>query len=167
MTPALAPSHQRRLLRSGGFTLIELLVVVVMLGILVTAVALTMGGSSRQELVREGERLRLLLELADAETLRSGAGMQWFATEDGYHFERFASTSGSDERFGHRRLPKGIRVERVTLDEKTLPAGSRIVFRRGVTPLYSIELGDATARLRLESQPDGDVRISDPATGTP
>lgn len=164
LTPA--PSRQRRLSSSGGFTLIELVVVVAMLGILVTAVALTMGGSSRQELVREGERLRLLLELADAETLRSGAGMQWFATEDGYHFARPASTSGHDERFGPRRLPKGIRVGRVMLDGKLLPADSRIVFRRGVTPLYSIELGNATEWLRLESQLDGGVRVGDPAAGT-
>lgn len=136
------------------------------LGILVTAVSLTMGSSSRQTLVREGERLRLLLELADAETLRSGAGMQWFATKDGYSFVGPANASGHDERFGPRRLPQNIRVGRVTLDGRPLPADSRIVFRRGVTPLYSIELGNATEWLRLESQPDGDVRISDVATGT-
>lgn len=163
---APAPSRQRRRSSSGGFTLIELLVVVAMLGILVTAIALTMGGSSRQALMREGERLRLLLELADAETLRSGAGMQWFATEDGYYFVRPAGASGHDERFGPRRLPQGIRVGRVTLDGRALPVGSRIVFRRGVTPLYSIELGNATEWLRLESQPDGGVRVGDPAAGT-
>ncbi len=164
MKPSIrqVPSHQRRLSGRCGFTLIELLVVIVILGVLATGVAFTLGGSARSGLRYEAERLRLLLEMADTEARRTGSPIHWRATESGYTFLRH-STSGAppasaeDARFRPRVLPEGTRVQQVQLNGQPIPPAEGLLFRPGLAPLFSLELNENSARITLDGRPDGSV----------
>jgi general secretion pathway protein H len=70
-----------------GFTLIELMVVLVIIGVILSSVALSTGGDTRAEVMeREARRLMVLLELASQEAVMRSEQLAVRFTEDAYEF---------------------------------------------------------------------------------
>lgn len=162
----------RRALR--GFTLIELLVVLAILGILTTAVALTISTDSRNRAASDIKELSLLLEAAMTEAQAGRRQLAWSADAGGYEFWETESASEyqrrwhpltSDERFRAHRFAAGLQLVRLDIDGQTLPQGALLVFRRGDPPLFRIALetppeqSGATGIVELRGLPTGRVDI--------
>jgi general secretion pathway protein H len=101
--------------RSGGFTLIEILVVVLIIGVISTAVLLSVNLTGRdQELEKESDRLLSLVnyarEQAELQTREYGVIFH----DDGYQFLAYDARRGlwrevyEDESLRLRRLPAGL-----------------------------------------------------------
>lgn len=159
-----------------GFTLIELLVVLVILGIMTTAVALSINTDPARAATSEVKRLSLLLEAAAIEAQAGRRQLAWSADASGYEFweaepsnerERHWQPLIADERFQAHRFAGGLRLVSVLNEGQTLPPGALLVFRRGDPPLFRIALegpGHATAPgqaalIELRGLPTGRVEI--------
>lgn len=71
---------------SLGFTLIELLVTLVIVGVLLTAVTLSFGGSAERTLQNAAERSRRLIELACERAILGGRDIGFAPLADGLRF---------------------------------------------------------------------------------
>lgn len=139
----------RRLPETRGFTLIELLVVLVILGIMTTAVALSINTDPARAVTSDVKRLGLLLEAAMVEAQAGRRQLAWSADATGYEFweaepsnerERHWQPLAGDERFQSHRFAAGLRLVGVDYEGQTLPPGALLVFRRGDPPLFHIAL---------------------------
>jgi len=147
-----------------GFTLIELLVVLAILGILTTAVALTISTDSRGKAAADIKELSLLLEAAMTEAQAGRRQLAWSADAGGYEFWESENTSEyqrrwhpltTDERFRAHRFATGLQLVRLDIDGQTLPQGALLVFRRGDPPLFRIALETR----REQHEPSGSTGI--------
>jgi type II secretion system protein H len=157
-----------------GFTLIELLVVLAILGILTTAVALTISTDSRSKAASDIKELSLLLEAAMTEAQAGRRQLAWSADSGGYEFWETENTSEhqrrwhpltTDERFRAHRFATGLQLLRLDIDGQTLPQGALLIFRRGDPPLFRIALETRTGQsgtagiVELRGLPTGRVDI--------
>jgi len=168
----LRPVSMRR--RPAGFTLIELLVVLVILGIMTTAVALSITTDPARAVTSDVKRLSLLLEAAMIEAQAGRRQLAWSGDAAGYEFweaessnerERHWQPLAADERFQSHRFAAGLRLVRLDNEGQTLPEGALLVFRRGDPPLFRIAL-EAPAQasgqpgwIELRGLPTGRVEI--------
>ncbi|MFA6310308.1 MAG: prepilin-type N-terminal cleavage/methylation domain-containing protein [Sterolibacterium sp.] len=157
-----------------GFTLIELLVVLVILGIMTTAVALSITTDPARAVTSDVKRLSLLLEAAMIEAQAGKRQLAWSSDATGYEFweaessnerERQWQPLAVDERFQPHRFAAGLRLIRLDNEGQELPQGSLLVFRRGDPPLFRIVLegpvkssGQAD-KIVLRGLPTGRVEI--------
>lgn len=101
-----------------GFTLLEILVVLVVIGFLVGVTTLSLGGSSRVEVLdNEAKRLYALLDLATQESILQSAEMMvelepHTYTFFGYNGEEWVPLE-DDEMFRARELPEDITLSAV------------------------------------------------------
>lgn len=161
-----------------GFTLIELLVVLVILGILTTAVALSISTDPRRAARSDVQHLSLQLEAAMSEAQAGRRQLAWSGDAAGYEFweaetpnerERHWQPLTADERFQSHRYAAGLSLVRLDLEGQTLPQGAMLVFRRGDPPLFRMVLegprGQAGegGRIELRGLPTGRVEIRDGA----
>jgi len=73
--------------RMGGFTLIEILVVMVLVALLASVVAFTVGqGNQRRELINEAKRLHGVLRMAADEAIYQNLEIGVVIDEEGYEF---------------------------------------------------------------------------------
>lgn len=106
---------------AAGFTLFELLVVLVIVGILVTAVTLSVGGDRRGEaLARESQRFAALVRLASEQAVLRSEEWAVQVDPDRYRFLRLDETLGQapewipiedDALFRARELEPGTWLE--------------------------------------------------------
>lgn len=85
----MRPDHASRTIkaRSAGFTLIELLVVVVIIGILATFAALSIGNRALDDRLEvESHRLQQILKLASEEAETKGIELGFRYTQEQYEF---------------------------------------------------------------------------------
>ena len=162
--------------KAAGFTLIELLVVLVVLGIMTTAVALSISTDPARAATSDVKRLSLLLEAAMIEAQAGRRQLAWSADSAGYEFweaepsnerERQWQPLTTDERFQSHRFAAGLKVIRVDIDGQVLPEGALLIFGRGDPPLFRIALegpapapGQSTST-KLRGLPTGRVEILD------
>ncbi len=147
--------------RSRGFTLIEMLVVMAIVGILATAVTLSLSAHGRAQAEMESQRLHLLLELAASQS-RWGSPLAWSWSEDGYRFLRADDRGGwqpldNDEYLHPRRLPQDVRISAVALEAQRLASGDPLPFAGGQMPPFHITLQTPEGIRRLEGRLDGKV----------
>lgn len=99
---------------SGGFTLIEVMVVVVIMGILINFAVLSLRGSSPADQIdKESQRLKSLIEIASEEALLRSSFIGIDITETGYGFLRLEEELWQpvdDTLFRSRELPEEIRI---------------------------------------------------------
>jgi len=160
-----------------GFTLIELLVVLVILGILSTAVALTVAPDPRREATLEIQRLAQVLEAAMLEAQAGRRLLAWSADTEAYGFweaergdlhERLWKPLTGDERFGRHRFSAGLHLVSVEVEGLSLPPGALLEFPRGDPPLFRIALegprneSTGDGRIELRATPIGRVDIHSP-----
>jgi len=158
----------------AGFTLIELLVVLVILGIMTTAVALSINTDPVRAATSDVKRLSLLLEAAMIEAQAGRRQLAWSADVAGYEFweaessnerERHWQPLAADERFQSHRFAAGLKIIGVANEGQALPEGALLVFRRGDPPLFRIALegpGQAPGQpglIELRGLPTGRVEI--------
>lgn len=137
-----------------GFTLMELLVVLVIIAIGVSTAVIALRPDPRGLVREEGDRLAVLLDLANEESSTSGMVMAWVGREDGYEFQaREISDMGpewrvvrGDDLLHPRQLPSGTIIRAIRVEGKALELGQRIELgNRGAIEL-SVEIGSGGAR---------------------
>ncbi|MFA7271075.1 MAG: type II secretion system protein [Sterolibacterium sp.] len=157
-----------------GFTLIELLVVLAILGILTTAVVLSITIDPRRAAISDVKQLSLLLEAAMIEAQAGRRQLAWSANAEGYEFweaqtpnehDRRWQPLTADDRFQAHRFAPGLHLVRLDVDGQSLPQGALLVFRRGDPSLFRIALAGPQGQsgqvgtIELRGLPTGRVDI--------
>ena len=150
-----------------GFTLIEILVVLLIIGIMLTSIAVKVFPDERQVLRQEADRLSLLLEQARDEAFISGRSIAWSAQNEGYIFWRLnLQRQWEPIATGHplraRKLPPAMTVTSLSINQVKVPPGERLVFTpAGLNPSFAATLDLHEHRLRLSSDSLGQIKIQD------
>jgi general secretion pathway protein H len=109
-----------RAVRHAGFTLIELLVVLVLIGIIVSFAALSIGGSGEREVEQEARRLAALIGVAGEEAVLQSKEIGILFAQDGYRFQAgirqgltyaWKDEDQKDPVLRPRKLPAGMSLE--------------------------------------------------------
>lgn len=164
---AVARPHGR------GFTLIEVLVVLVIVGILSTAVVLSVEYTSDRSAQTEARRLALLLEAAMLEAHSGGRQLGWSSDGEGYAFwERSRGAGRSawqplrhDARFGARRLPEGVRLSGAEVDGTPLRQQEMLILRPVDPPLFRLRVSGHDDAFQLRGLPTGRVEVGPAGQG--
>jgi len=98
-----------------GFTLLELLVVIIIVGVMVSAVSLTVGGGETRKLSDEAQRITALIDIASQEAILNGREMAMQLATDGYQFLIFDEESQEwqpieGDTLRPRQMPEGIEL---------------------------------------------------------
>jgi len=101
--------------QSAGFTLIELMVVIVLIGIIFTFAALSLGGDDVAEIMeQEARRLVTLMDLASDEAIIRGEELAMHFTDDSYEFLVLGETGWQapedDSLLKPHTLPAGLEL---------------------------------------------------------
>jgi general secretion pathway protein H len=149
-----------------GFTLVEILVVVAIVGVLVLALTIAVGGSGERKLANEAERFQSLSAHASSAAELGGREVGVVIADDGYAFRRL---DGADwrkpggEELRDRRWPAGLRFE-LRRDGRVLepatpkqPAPQLVCFSSGEMTSFvlTLALGDVAASWRITGNEDG------------
>jgi general secretion pathway protein H len=130
---------------SGGFTLIEVMVVVVIMGILINFAVLSLRSHSPlDQLNKETQRLKSLIEIASEEALLRSSFIGVDITETGYGFLRLEEELWQpldDTLFRDRELPEEIRIS-VTSAQPTSDEDEDI--ERGTPEIILLNSGEIT-----------------------
>jgi len=114
--------------RAAGFTLIEILVVVLIIGIIITFAALSLGNRALDsQLDNEGERLHQLFALAVEDAEVQGLELGWRYSSDGYEFLVLNQGSGwqpfESGPLRERPLPGPLYID-LSVEGRTVPPSS-------------------------------------------
>ena len=120
-----------RLSQQRGFTLFEILIVVFVIGMVLTAVSLTVTSSEDRKLEQEAKRIYGLMQLAKEEAIFNSQQMAFNVTTEGYGFRVFAEEGWlpieEDNVLRNRNLPETIRMELTVLGEEVSLTQDRTV----------------------------------------
>lgn len=151
----MTPSRVRRS-NPEGFTLIELLLVLLIMGLIATALSLSV--SSSHSLLREAQQLALRLEETAHQARSSGSNHEWQPTAGGYRILRQTAPNLSSPETPPSSLefplPEGFSV-RQSLTKDGAPPLPVILPARGIA---------GTIRLTLSS-PEQEIDVFSPGFG--
>jgi general secretion pathway protein H len=157
--------------RHAGFTLIELLVVLVLIGIIVSFAALSVGGNGQREAELEARRLAALIDLAGDEAVLKAREMGVLFAPDGYQFMSLGDDNtwaALGDVFRGRKLPAGmslqLAVDGLPVDirrPKEPPEPHVFLLSDGERTAFEVDLGiQDGARYRVTAPTLGDVQIA-------
>jgi len=139
---------------ANGASLIELLVVLIVVGVLLGAIGLALGGSGSRELETAAQRTRALVDLACARAQLTGVDVGWLADAEGLRFGYFRPQGwqvlGRDvgDELRPRPWPAGIDIDVWREGERLDPA-----IESGQPQFACLASGEATPfRLQLRRQ---------------
>jgi general secretion pathway protein H len=149
--------------RAAGFTLVEMLVVVLIMGLLIGLVSVVGGPDDRGTLRVEAERLAQLLDLATTESRFTGSTLGWTSDGTSYRFWRRRDEAGwseirDSELLRARRLPAGMRISGLRVENARSQSAMRLEFRPYGASSFTIELRSGPERYAVAGSPVGDVR---------
>ena len=114
-----------------GFTLFEILIVVFVIGMVLTAVSLTITPSEGRKLENEAKRIYGLMQLAKEEAIFNSQQMAFNVTTEGYGFRIFSEEGWlpieEDKVLRNRNLPETMRMELTVLGEEVALTQDRTV----------------------------------------
>ena len=152
-----------------GFTLIEILIVLVIMGIVLSLVAVNMMPDDKRTLAAEAERLSLLLEQAHDDAVAGAERIAWSAREGGYGFWR-ADEQGEwvplagDETLRERAFETGVRLVELKINRHAVAQGERLVFSpSGMGLPFEAVLALKDERIALSGDGFGPIRVGAPA----
>lgn len=151
--------------RIRGFTLLEVLVVLIIIGILVSMVALSMNRPHGDELRTEAQRLQALLGFAAQEALLQGKEYGVFFSPQGYEFRQLTAAGWrgveGDAQLRARQLPGDMRL-RLTLDGVVVDLRTQ----QQDVQVFLLSSGEMTPfELHLETPEEGAVTLQGSITG--
>ncbi len=144
--------------RVFGFTLIELIVVMLLLVVIAGMVVLNLGGDDAGEVREEAERLALLLNTVQEESILQGQLFALAVEKRGYHFLQLTKKgtleplTKEDDVLRPRELPSGMKISEVEIDGivKEQDEGIGIVLQpSGDIPDFVITFHKGTATWRV------------------
>lgn len=116
---------------SQGFTLIELLVVIFIIGVVVSAMTITLGDNQGERLEQKSQQLAALIDLAKEQAIFNSEELGMVFTKDTYSFYRLNTESQVEDTW----VP--IQDDQL-LNERTLPEGLEFeLFLEGIKVSYS------------------------------
>ncbi len=157
--------------RERGFSLIEVLVVVVILGVVVAAVALSIGGNASRELEAQAARLQALLRLGCEQSELTGRDLGIFVSRRRIEFawrgpdRWYPLADAPREALRPREFDAAIEValerdgERLALQEDAPADPQLLCVASGELSPFRMQLsrGDVPEHWQLEGRPDGQV----------
>jgi len=146
-----APGCSERVCRRAidrGFTLIELLVVLVIISVGLSVAVIALRPDSRAVVREEGDRLAILLDLADEESGVNGMPLAWVGKEGGYEFHARELTDQGpdwtvirgDDLLHPRQLPTGTTIRSIQVDGQALEFGQRVPLGSRATYDLAVEI---------------------------
>ena len=142
----------------SGFSLVELMVALVIIGLLASAVVLTMP-DPRGRLVDEGEAFAARAKAAQEAAIVESRDMAMWISPEGYGFERYgdgiwAPVAASP--FQDRDWPEGVTASfAATADERT-----RVIFdATGLNDPLDLTLQRDAEQIRVAIGADGTIRV--------
>ena len=153
---------------SRGFTLIEILVVVLLMVIVVGMVGLKIGGDEGRAVRQEADRLSVLLQTAQQESILQGQVLSLALQSEGYAFQglddkrKFSDLK--DPVLRPRELPPAMTILSVTLDGVPTGKDPRIIlYPTGELPqAFVITLGQGEARWQVRGDLNGTIQSAAP-----
>lgn len=167
LRPQGASWHEaRRPRRPAGFTLLEMLVVMLIVGLLVSVVALAPSRNRRTDLAEEAQRLATLLESANDEAQVRSVPIAWQPVDGGYRFYRQAENGKwivmTEEPFHSHRWAADVTDVSVRYSGSGREV-SRVVFgTESIDVPVTIVLASGQVRLRVVSTGIGNFVVQRP-----
>lgn len=151
--------------RNYRFTLLAVAVIFLTLA---TAITWNLVSITREQAQLELQRLELVLELAATQTHLSRP-LAWTWSADGYRFLHNDEFSGwhtfdGDKYLHPQRLPNGVKIMAVKLENRALAPGDPLPFADGRMRAFHIVLQVPEGTKCLEGTPDGRVVEGRPPT---
>lgn len=136
---------------SRGFTLIEILVVMFIVGLLASTLAVTLSPGQSRSLVREAERLAMVLEEGGQRARAAGYGFEWRPQASGYALAPIAGERAGVSSPQQFLLAGGISIQSVHTDGD-VEVASIVIPGRGVAGPARITLADAVQEIDVFSE---------------
>ncbi len=169
-----------------GFTLIEILIVMIIVGVMASMAVLAIGGDPHQQLKKEAQRIRLVLQLAADEALLQGQEYGLKLARESYQIVQFDNekeewAEAKLEAFAAYKLPNDITLslqsegssvdltilnkieqqqDQKPSDESTLKPALLLLSSGEMTP-FTLQLQSADAEYKMQLSGDGlgDIRL--------
>ena len=146
-----------------GYTLIEVLVVVVIVGIAAGTIGLGFRGAQARAVRFESERLALLIQAAQEESLLRNEPLVLRLDRASYAFLSLDSEGHyvpmKDDLLNRHAFPSGISIENVAIEGQSASDSAQINFSQiGEHPAFQLTLRDDKNRWTVDCAANGQIK---------
>ena len=157
-----------------GFTLIELMVVMVIIAVGIGVAVIALRPDNQGVVRQEGDRLAVLLGLANEESGVNGMPLAWIGNESGYEFQARELTDQGpdwtvvrgDDLLHPRQLPTGTYIRSIQVDGQALGFGQRVPLGNQATHDLSVEIALGEDRVKVTGKAGHFQSAPAPGDGT-
>lgn len=149
--------------RLSGFTLIEIMVVMVIIGVLATAVALTLPEQGLSERRASVQAWQIMAETAALQAEAKAQPFAWEVSEREARilvFDQQQWQAPAQPVMSRATLAEGLLVDYLESEGQRLPLGGRIIFA-GSPPLFVVAIHGHGRRWELNGLPNGTITLSE------